>query len=292
MRPPVAALALLLAAGPAAAEPTLALVDAGAQPRQALRFHPAPGSTEQVRMTMEMATEMAMGGMAMPAMKIPAMILDLDVEVLEIEADGDIRYRFTIADTSVGSGDDIGADVAAAMSAAMQPLEGTSGEVTVSPTGVGRDATLTPSAGADPQMVADMRKSMANASAPLPEEPVGVGARWTLTTDMNEGGLQLQQVATYELVELTDTAITLRIDLNQSADAQAFAPDGMPPGATANLKSMASKGTGTSVLQFDRVMPASADMSLHTDMAVDLQAEGQSMEMHNAMDMTTKIAPR
>ncbi|RME26811.1 MAG: hypothetical protein D6798_05905 [Deltaproteobacteria bacterium] len=289
---PVTALSILLSSVPALAEPSLALVDPGAEPRRPLRFHPAPGTTEQVRMTMEMASQMAMGGTTMPAMKIPPMILDLDLEVLEIEADGDIRYRFTIADTGVGAGDDVGTDVVTAMSAAMQPLEGTSGEVTVSPTGVSRDATLTPSAGADPQMVADMRKSMANASAPLPEEPVGVGARWTLTSDMNEGGLQFQQVASYELVELTDTTITLRVDVQQSAEPQAFAPDGLPPGATAVLSHMGSKGSGSTVLRFDRVMPTRSDMQMHTDMTVNLQAQGQSMDMQNSMDMTTTIAPR
>lgn len=289
---PVTALSILLSSASALAGPSLALVDPGAEPRRPLRFHPTTGTTEQVRMTMGMASQMAMGGTTMPAMKIPPMILDLDLEVLEVEADGDIRYRFTIADTGVGAGQDLGADVVAAMSAAMQPLEGTSGEVTVSPTGVSRGATLTPSAGADPQMVADMRKSMVNASAPLPEEPVGVGARWTLTSDLDEGGLQLQQVASYELVELTDTTITLRVDVQQSAEPQEFAPDGLPPGATAKLSHMRSKGSGSTVLQFDRVMPTRSDMQMHTDMTVSLQAEGQSMEMHNAMDMTTAIAPR
>lgn len=301
-RLPRAALALIsvgsLCASPVLQAParadsvTLQLKDAGSSPRQHLRFAPAVGHSEQVRMEMVMSTEMAMGAMAMPAMKLPPMYLDMDVSVLDIEADGDIRYEFTIAGTSIGEDPDAMPGVGDAMNQAMAPMVGTRGVVLVSATGENKEAELTPAAGADPKMVEDMQRGMANTSAPVPTEKVGVGAKWDLVQAVENQGLVVQQVATYEILELSAESVTLGITLNQDAGSQAFAPEGMPPGSTATLDSMKTRGTGQTVLRFDRVMPLQSSVDVHTDMAVTISAQGQQMPMTTKMDMKTVIGPR
>ncbi len=286
------ALCLVSSTPAAAADVKLTVLEKGKAPRQELRFTPAKGSKEQVRMEMQMGTTMTMAGMAMPTMNLPSMYLDIDVEVLDLQANGDIRYAFTIAGTSVGADTDGMPGVSNALDDALAPMVGTRGEVTVSPTGVARDTTLEASAGADPKMVADMKKSMANTSAPLPKEAVGLGAKWQLVTNVEDQGLRISQTATYQITELTPDAVTLAVTLTQTGDAQNFTPEGMPPGSSAALNKLATTGSGTSLLHFDRVMPARAEVSLNTDMDVTISAEGQEMPMNNKLQMTTIIAPR
>ena len=53
-----------------------------------------------------------------------------------------------------------------------------------------------------PQLLDQMQQSFAQMGAPFPDEPIGVGARWTVNTLIAQQGMKVQQVATYELTEL------------------------------------------------------------------------------------------
>src|SRR5215471_7364203 len=49
------------------------LLEAGAEPRVALRLHPKAGDTQSMKLTIKMGTAISMGSNQMPAMKLPAM---------------------------------------------------------------------------------------------------------------------------------------------------------------------------------------------------------------------------
>jgi len=271
--------------------PVLELVEAGAEPRQVLRVHPAAGSVERVRMTMDMATAMAFGDTQPPRMVLPSMLLDMEVSVLDISTKGDVHYSFRIAAVDVADSPGAMPGVRDAMLQSLQAMIGTEGEATVSDNGEARSAHLTPPLGADPKLFADMERSLTNMSAPLPRDEVGQGARWTLTQSLGQEGISVQQLAQYQITELTGDTVTLDVQLSQTAPEQDLAMAAMPPGTRAHLQRLSSTGTGHTVLDLGRVMPTSMAMQLSMIMTMAVSDGTQSMDMSMQMDMSTVMEP-
>lgn len=284
-------LALLPTAATAAA-PEIAVLDRGAQPRAVLQVHPTEGAIEKVRMSMDMETSMELPMMGSQTVRAPTSLIDMEIEVLDVEDDGDIHYRFTIKDVSIAEREGAMPGMGDAMLQALRPMIGTTGDVRVDDSGWTQDARLTPSEAADPALIDNMQRSMRNASAPLPGEAVGVGARWTLTQQIEEQGLTVQQVATYELVEMNGPALVLKTTIQQSAPPQVMQPAGMPEGTSASLSRLVSTGGGTSRLDLGGIMPTQATVDMHLEMDMTIAAQGQEMAMSTRMDMTNLIERR
>lgn len=289
-----AALSLLLLAGaPArAGEVLVQLLDPGVEPRQQLLIRPKEGSVEQIHMTTDVTTTIELPGMGAQTVLAPSSNVVMEIKVVDVEDDGDIRYTFRIQDVSVTDREGAMPGMSDSMLLALRPLVGTLGEVLVDPTGRPKDSSLTPSTTADPAMVDNMSRSMKNASAPLPLEAVGVGARWSLTQELDEQGIRVQQVATYELTGRKKDEITLRTTITQSAPAQSMTPPGLPPGTSATLSRMESKGEGSSTLRLDAIMPTEAAVSLALEMDMRISAEGQEMPMSTRLQMDNRIQRR
>ncbi len=106
---------------------------------------------------------------------------------------------------------------------------GFAGTATVTNRGATKDANFQMPENAD-QSMKDMMDSMKNSlkqmSSPLPEEAVGIGAQWEVTTHVM-GRLNLDQKATATLTELEGPKFHLSMDIVQSA-AEAGDPDSRP----------------------------------------------------------------
>ncbi|HSC89664.1 MAG TPA: hypothetical protein VLC09_20420 [Polyangiaceae bacterium] len=80
----------------------------------------------------------------------------------------------------------------------------------------------------------------------LPEEPLGVGARFVTERDSHEGGVRLHERTTFELVRAQGTHLWLKVTQTQRAESQpldgAIATPGA--GATAQLESLDGEMSG------------------------------------------------
>ena len=54
------------------------------------------------------------------------------------------------------------------------------------------------------QLVEGFQNSAEQMATPLPEEPVGVGGKWSVTQSLELNGMKLQQTATYTVIELSE----------------------------------------------------------------------------------------
>jgi hypothetical protein len=130
--------------------------------------------------------------------------------------------------------------------------------------------------------------SVSTASAPWPAEPVGIGARWEVVTDIESGGFTVEQTATYLLESFDGNEVRLAVDLTPTAGQQALeGAVGLPPGAEVSLMSMESTGSGTMRVALDRLIPVS-EMSMSTMMAMSVGMQGQSQQM--SMNVQTDIS--
>lgn len=90
-------------------------------------------------------------------------------------------------------------------------------------------------------------------AVPLPETPVGKGARWKVITTVQVGAIIMTQTATYKLTDLTDTTWTFEVTSDRDADKQRLKGVDAPPGVVSEMSGSFRKITTT--LTVDKAWP-------------------------------------
>ncbi|MHC4472191.1 MAG: hypothetical protein ACYS99_14665, partial [Planctomycetota bacterium] len=90
-------------------------------------------------------------------------------------------------------------------------------------------------------------------ATPLPEEPVGIGARWEVSYARNREGVRFTQTVTFELESLDESEARLRAYVAVAGLNQDFEHPEVPADADARLKSGHGTGEGELVIGFDRL---------------------------------------
>lgn len=267
------------------------VISTGSGAKTALRFAPQKGDKQAIAMTMTMAMEMSMGGQAMPAMKVPQMLMTLDLEVIEITAENDIRYVFKLSKADIVDDPAVMAQVKEAMRASLQQMVGLSGKVLVSPRGITKETSIEYPPGVDAQtrqMMEGMKDNINQLSAPLPEEEVGQGAQWEASTTVSQNGITLTQVTTYTLAEVGGGRATMKLAVTQKAEPQEMKMPGLPPGTTARLDELTSGGEGEMRLDLAHLAPTTSTVNIKTDMrsTISMGEMKQPMSMKLELGMT------
>jgi hypothetical protein len=267
------------------------LLGAGADPKKVLRIHPTAGDKQTLTMSLKMGMEMQMGeGQGMP-MKMPGMKVVMDSTTGAISPAGEISYETVITDASLSDEADVMPQVAQAMKTAIEGLKGSTGSGVMTDRGVIKDVTMKVPEGADPQLrqtMDQMKESFSKAGIQLPEEPVGIGAKWEVKMPVKSQGLTISQTATYELVSLEGDRLTARCALTQTAAKQKFSSPAMP-NVKIDLVKMEGKGTGETVLDLGKILPAEAVMDFHSDMTMSMNMGGKAQPMSTKVDVNTRM---
>ena len=243
------------------AKTTVKLLHPGAEPRTALRYIFQANRTETMVIEMSMAMAMEIGDQKRPETQMPVTRTTMTIDSKEVSPEGDLHYEFRVEEIEVLP--DAGANPALvdAMKQQMSSMQGTSGSATVTSRGFARDVRIDLPPGTDPHITRfmdNMKQSMNEMSAPLPEEPVGIGARWQVTMPVETPALRFTQIATYTLAEIQRDKVKVDVAIKQSAPPQEINTPGAAPGAKASLESLDSAGTGTVELQMTTLVPTSS----------------------------------
>ena len=265
------------------------LIKPGAAPRRELRFKVKPGQTETLKMTMTMAIAMKMGSKSQPSSKLPPMVMDMAMKVTDVKPNGDFRYEFSLTGTDVGAGPGIDPKVQKALKQALGQLKGLSGWALISNRGLNKETKINVPPGADPQtkqVMQGMEQAMQQMGAPLPEEPVGIGAQWQVISKLSQNGIQIRQTATYDLVKLAGDALSCKLAIIQVAPKQKV-PAAV--GVTVDLLSLKSTGGGTTDLRLTKVAPVKSLLKVASFVKMGLP-KNQIMEMSTTMqiDMSSR----
>jgi len=244
----------------AVTETTVTLLDPGAEPRTALRYKFQANRSDEMAMEMKMAMAMEMGGQKMPETQMPTMLMTMTIDAGEVSPEGDLRYDFELSEVEVVSKPGENPMMVSAMKQQVNSMKGMTGAATVTSRGFSRDAEIKLPAGVDAQskqVMDNMRQSINQMSAPLPEEPVGKGARWQVTMPMDTPAMKFTQIATYTLTEIDGDKVKCDVAITQSAPPQDVNAPGLPPGMKVSLKSLDTSGTGTIEMQMTDLVPTS-----------------------------------
>lgn len=263
-------------------QPQVQLLKPGSEPRQLLRWRPAANTQQTLKITMDMDATTSIAGESLPAIPTPTSIVEADVRITRVDPNGDIHAQFTYNNMDTKVDPNVRPEVAEIMRQQLQALVGMNGTFVMDSRGNIKTSDLNIPQGLAPvsqQVLEQLSNSFTQMSTPFPEEEVGRGAQWQVSTTLDFSGMKLAQTAIYELVDLQDNVATLNVSLEQSAAPQNLSLPELPAGATAFLKSLQSTGTGQLTLQLDRIMPALATISSRTNNEIAIKEAENAPEI-------------
>lgn len=263
------AAALALHGGAVHAQSTVQLLDPGVAPREQLRYSFTAGQVDRAQLDMNVQVLLVVEGAATPMGNVPAVRVDMSMRMVGIAEDGSARLEFELRPVPAGSAPDQRGWLR------MDPhgrildgqLEAREGQVTRN-----RD-----------EVVRAIQETMQRLALPLPEQAVGVGARWQLTQKVDAGPMKLEQVLEYTLRSRDGPRVVLDVKM---VDAKLLPGTGLPAGL--KLDSLSVSGGGTSRMELHRVAPVTT-MDEQTDLTVLEPATGQSMGIR--LKMRHAVAP-
>ena len=243
-------------------------------------------------MTMKMDQTMVMRGQKLPPTPTPAIQFTIDVDITDVAANGDVSMDYKYPKVEIIDESDEPSPVKAMMETMLKSIEGLTGSATVSSRGFTKKSEITLPPNAEPQikaMMDSMKESMNRMSSPLPEEPVGVGAKWSVTQLIESNGMKMKQTSLHTLKEIKGKTFEIAIELTQSADAQEIKTPGAP-GTTTKLLSLESTGEGKMQFESSVLFPISSVKS-DSKMGMEMVAAGQTIPMQIEMSMEMKVTP-
>lgn len=278
-------------------EVRMELLGAGEGTTGALRYAPKAGSSESFAMVLDLVVGMDMGGANPKVTNLPPIRMEVDAKLAEVRPNGDLSYDLTLAKTSIQPPEAV-VDMSDAKKAELAKIneqtkaeaaryEGTTGQMVVSARGLLVSSEIHPPEGAKPFQNFD--KALSHALVPLPEEPIGVGASWTVLQDVKESGLALQQTKTYTVKSIQGSKVELGVTLEQQGDHRSFKMDNLPEGTTADLVALVSNGEGTASIRLDRLFPLSNTLKQDFEARVAVGQQGKGMLVGLTMDMDLAI---
>ena len=112
----------------------------------------------------------------------------------------------------------------------------------------------------------------------LPEEAVGMGAKWTATEHSKSDGISIESIDTLEVTSIKDNIVTVKIKTTMSAPPQTVSNPAMP-GMKLNVVRMAGKGSGNISFDPAQTMPLKGNMNLVSDGTMEMKQGGQKKTM-------------
>lgn len=257
------------------------LLDEGAAPRYALRYQIPVGTKQSLDMVMDI--DMNIPGLV-GEMIMPRMIMVTDLEVTKVDSDGSMHMDMVFTDVRVEDRPGSMAGVAGAMQGEIDAMKGMKMSQVLAPNGRVKDMKVD-TANLPPQMQEQMKQAeqaVDQMTAILPDQPVGMGARWRVEQTVRQGGIKMNMAATYEVVEISEGHAKIKTQIEMSAPEQTVTQNGI----SARLDKMVGAGDSVTTLDLQKLVErVAADI----DMDMSMSAQGQSINMN--MKMGIEILP-
>jgi hypothetical protein len=268
-------------------EPTVTLVEAGAEPRTELRYAPKAKQKERLRMLMDLKLVTQIDGQARGVV-VPRMQIDMNLQISSVAANGDIDYDLELMSAKAQPTKDVPAEAMKALSAELKKVEGLKGHGTMDARGITKSFEIGVPKSIDPmvkQTLDQLSTAMQNIANPFPTEPVGVGAKWDVKVLYMQQGMRLEQVNHATLEAKKGNQLTVRMQIEQTAKPQPV-PLSSLPDATAHLLSLRTRGTALSKNDLRKLVPVSADFDMKIQMKVKV-SESKSQKTHEVISELT-----
>jgi hypothetical protein len=194
---------------------TVKLVSAGKGKKTALKLSPKQGAKQQVEIALDFAEKQSAPDMAGgdTSNVVPTVVLQGESEVKSVDPAGKAEYAFTVKTTDVRpKGDPVPAEKLERFKSAVGSLQGLVMGGTIDANAMASDIKLhIDQQRAETQAAIELIQVAMPVMPALPAEPIGVGAKWTVTRPMKLlDKVDVTQTTDYELVDHKGTTWTIK----------------------------------------------------------------------------------
>lgn len=231
------------------------------------------------RTTMEMAMTMDLD--AGRSMKMPTIVMTMEIAVEAVLPGGSAKVKTRVTDTKVLDRPGTTLD-AAALQPLAKSITGLGYTFTLSPDGSLSDGQVTGTAPGDLQaQLGQMTRAIEQVAMRLPPVPVGVGARWSAKRTVHQNGIELTTVTTTQLTALDGDTFSFTSQTTLSAPNQQLVQQGV----TMDIKDVGGGGTGTGTVDLT-TMAMRGDLT--SEFRGTMSANNQATPMNVMMQLTLK----
>ncbi len=229
---------------------TLTVDNTGAEPRQTLRWRPEPGATAAYQLSNTQAMNMSMIGpdgkpidLSAMANMAPTITMNMTHTVADALPNGMVPVIVAYESPSVSG---VPPKAQAAMQQGMSMLDDIDFRMLVAADGSSIEQIDVTAA--DPtvfELTQSMVDQFLTQMPNFPDEPVGVGATWTLDVDMSVAGMELNTAQKVVVTELSEDTVTMDVTFVMSRGDGPMNVPGMPPEAQLDISRFDGTGSGT-----------------------------------------------
>jgi hypothetical protein len=248
-------------------EATIRLLDAGRPPRRRLRYAWRPGRTETLAIVLRTTALTESEGEHPTDVALPSVRIAVDIDPREVTPTGELTYVWHVAATKVLPAPGASPQLAEGMAHEVAAIAQLSGTADVAPNGLAKQILVDAAtigdvrdAGASGEMVDQIRQTLTDLETPLPEEEVGVGARWEKVARLAARSAVITQSETFTLASIAGDRGAVDDVLAQTAPPQDFPAPGAGAGQAkpARLESMLATGTAKALFDLTRIVPSTS----------------------------------
>lgn len=269
-------------------EPAVVLLDPGVEPRKEIRYRPEPG--ERFGLSLLFTSEQRVEAPGLPGAPVPSKFevpdgrVEAAVAITKVDPDGTMHWTLTVEDVQ---------GLPAGMSGGLEESVGQTlaGEASARGIESGEDGERPPSAVGVLHASGNHLLGAGALVVPLPEEPVGVGARWKMPGLFRQRGLEVAGTGFYELVSREEGRLEIAASFAMTAPAQDFPlPEGAPPAAKVRMHTLHVSAEGTIVLDGRSPIPVSREEAV--TIRIEAASKGMKQPAGVQMDMHTRTERR
>ncbi len=220
------------------ATPQFELTSSGSEPREVLRYQATTNTTDLAELTLKLRSRTTFENTTLEEgrhdVDFPAVRVRGPMTVTEASPNGDAVITFVVDEVELLD-DVVDPRVRTAVVARTEALRGIRTSWRRAPNGL-----IDPITTSAKDEWRDIAQGLAAASIRFPDEPVGIGATWRISSTFETGEVRGLRVVTYRLRDRADDAVTVDAEVELRAADQALSTE---PNATRHLRS--ARGTGT-----------------------------------------------
>jgi hypothetical protein len=232
---------------------TTAVIDPGAEPR-AVVTRASSGENQQVTLTTSSTINQQIG--TSPAQDFSTPALTIPLTAATSGGDGSTTVDLTLGAVTTPDG---------TLASNLGPTEGSGAGLATDATGAITALSIDPSPDSPDVARSAVEQALNQAvysAVPFPTDPIGVGAQWTVTLEV-QSAITLRQVTTATLRSLTDGVATVDVSVTQTPENPVWTlPEGQ---GTLNIDSFVMTGQGSFTFDLSRPLPTGGSLTIGGD---------------------------
>lgn len=264
-------------------QPQVKLLDAGAEPRKALRLQVKEMNKQKVKLIAKHSMGLSTPEMPEQTVKMPAVSLVGEISIKNISSNGDVAYQVVISEVEVAAEASLPAEAVESVKSKFAAMKGLVVEGLITDRyQVKTNKAVIPS-GADAmtrENLEGMDDAFTNTKFILPDEAVGVGAKWEVKQKAKKEGVSLDETIRHELTSIDGELLIVTSTISQSAANQKISNPFVPT-MKVEMTAMTGRATEVITMSLNKILPekATSDESNEMKMNIPKGAKKQAMTM-------------